>query len=92
LLQLLTAVFGTKPPRAYATHVRSWWKLTYARKGWILVLTRTGHYQINFAVLHNAAARRLLPNDNASRLSRPMMWNKLVFAERNVMEYSGLPR
>jgi hypothetical protein len=31
-------------------------------------------------------------NDNASRLSRPMMWNKLVFAERNVMEYSGLPR
>jgi hypothetical protein len=35
--------FGTKRARAYATDVRSWWKLTYERSGGIRVLTPSGH-------------------------------------------------
>jgi hypothetical protein len=38
LLHLLTAANGTKRARAYATDVRSWWKLTYERSGGIRVL------------------------------------------------------
>jgi hypothetical protein len=41
-LRLLTAAYGTKRARAYATHVRSWWKLTYESSGGIRVLTRSG--------------------------------------------------
>jgi hypothetical protein len=37
----------------------------------IRLLTRTGHYQINFAVLHNAAARRLLPERQRVTLVAP---------------------
>jgi hypothetical protein len=36
---LLTSGCGTKRARAYATDVRSWWKLTYERSGGIRVLT-----------------------------------------------------
>jgi hypothetical protein len=44
---------GTKRARAYATDVRSWWKLTYERSGGIRVLTHLCHSTINFAVMHN---------------------------------------
>src|SRR5271166_4298760 len=36
-----------------------------------MLMTRTGHYQINFAVLHNAAARRLLPERQRATLVAP---------------------
>ena len=45
--------FGTKRARAYATVVRSWWKLTYERSGGIRVLTHSCQSTVNFAVVHN---------------------------------------
>jgi hypothetical protein len=45
---------GTKRARAYATDVRSWWKLTYERSGGIRVLTHSCQSTVNFAVVHNA--------------------------------------
>jgi hypothetical protein len=55
MLHLLTAGYGTKRARAYATDVRSWWKLTYERLGGIRVLTHSRQSAAKFAVMHNAA-------------------------------------
>jgi hypothetical protein len=55
-------------------------------------MTRTGHYQINFAVLHNAAARRLLPERQRVTLVAPDDVEQARIRGTNVMEYSGLPR
>jgi hypothetical protein len=54
LLRLLTTGYGAKRARAYATDVRSWWKLTYERSGGIRVLTHLRHWRIDFVVMHNA--------------------------------------
>jgi len=42
LLQYTLSACGTKRATAYATDVRSWWKLTYERWGGIRVLTPEG--------------------------------------------------
>jgi hypothetical protein len=41
LLHLLRSAGGTKLARAYATDVRSWWKLTYEHSGGIRVFDPT---------------------------------------------------
>ena len=46
---------GTKRARAYATNVRSWWKLTYERSGGIRVLTLSRNKREDFAAMHRRA-------------------------------------
>jgi hypothetical protein len=48
---LLMAGIGTKRDRAYATDVRSWWKLTYKRSGGIRVLTHQRHWLCTAAMV-----------------------------------------
>jgi hypothetical protein len=52
---------GTKRARAYATDVRSWWKLTYERSGGIRVLTRCGSEVCIAAVDRIARPRAIEP-------------------------------
>jgi hypothetical protein len=55
LAAMRESLAGTKRARAYATDVRSWWKLTYERSGGIRVLTPSRHWPFGICAAHIAA-------------------------------------